>query len=125
MAFSRVQIKKKEISTYMWQEMLFDTILPHEMGHIIFREFVGYNKALPLWLDEGVACMQEYESKERLATAKCLVNLKLYTHLSDLSQIKDASVILIVRQTLTVPVFEDWGWRFFQAFCFLQSRLRF
>ncbi len=95
-AWSRghVQIKKKEISTYMWQEMLFDTILPHEMGHIVFREFVGYNKALPLWLDEGVACMQEYESKERLATAKCLVNLKLYTHLSDLSQIKDASVII-------------------------------
>jgi len=89
-----VQVTKKEISTYMWQEMLFDTILPHEMGHIIFREFVGYNKALPLWLDEGVACMQEYESKERLATAKCLVNLKLYTHLEDLSKIKDSSVII-------------------------------
>lgn len=89
-----VRIDKKEISTYMWQEMLFDTILPHEMGHIIFREFVGYNKALPLWLDEGVACMQEYESKERLATAKCLVNLKLYTHLDDLSKIRDSSVII-------------------------------
>jgi len=89
-----VRIDKKEISTYMWQEMLFDTILPHEMGHIIFREFVGYNKALPLWLDEGVACMQEYESKERLATAKCLVNLKLYTHLDDLSTIRDSSVII-------------------------------
>ena len=89
-----VQVAKKEISTYMWQEMLFDTILPHEMGHIIFREFVGFNRELPLWLDEGVACMQEYESKERLATAKCLVNLKLYTHFSDLSQIRDSSVII-------------------------------
>ena len=89
-----VQVKKKEISTYMWQEMLFDTILPHEMGHIIFREFVGYNKSLPLWLDEGVACMQEYESKERLASAKCLVSLKLYTHLDDLSKIRYSSVII-------------------------------
>lgn len=89
-----VQIAKKEISTFIWQEMFFDTILPHEIGHIIFREFVGYNKALPLWLDEGVACMQEYESKERLATAKCLVNLKLYTHLDDLSEIRDSSVII-------------------------------
>ena len=89
-----VQIRKKEISTYIWQEMFFDTILPHEMGHIIFRELVGNNKALPLWLDEGVACMQEYESKERLATAKCLVNLKLYTHLDELSKIKEASVII-------------------------------
>jgi len=89
-----VQVVTKEISTYIWQEMFFDTILPHEIGHIIFREFVGYNKALPLWLDEGVACMQEYESKERLATAKCLVNLKLYTHLDDLSKIRESSVII-------------------------------
>ncbi len=89
-----VKILSKEISTYIWQEMFFDTILPHEIAHIIFREFVGYNKALPLWLDEGVACMQEYESKERLATAKCLVSLNLYTRLSDLSKIRDSSVII-------------------------------
>ncbi len=89
-----VEVVTKEISTYIWQEMFFDTILPHEIGHIIFREFIGYNKALPLWLDEGVACMQEYESKERLATAKCLVNLKLYTHLVDLSKIKESSLII-------------------------------
>lgn len=89
-----VQIVKKEISTYIWQDLFFDTILPHEIGHIIFRELVGYNKALPLWLDEGVACMQEYESRDRLTTAKCLVGLKLYTHLSDLSQIRDSSVII-------------------------------
>lgn len=89
-----VQIKTKEISTYIWQELFFDTILPHEIGHIIFRELVGFNKELPLWLDEGVACMQEYESRDRLNTAKCLVNLKLYTHLDDLSKIKDSSVII-------------------------------
>jgi len=95
-AWSRghVQIIKKEISTYIWQELFFDTILPHEIGHIIFRELVGYNKSLPLWLDEGVACMQEYESKDRLTTAKCLVNLKLYTHIEDLSKIRDSAVII-------------------------------
>jgi hypothetical protein len=89
-----VRISTKEISTYIGQEMFFDTILPHEIGHIVFREFVGYNKNLPLWLDEGVACMQEGDSKERLATAKCLVSLNLYTHLDDLSKINDSSVII-------------------------------
>jgi len=89
-----VQVDKKEISTYIWQEMFFDTILPHEIGHIIFRELVGYSKALPLWLDEGVACMQEYESKDRLATAKCLVTLKLYTPLETLSVIKDTKMVI-------------------------------
>jgi hypothetical protein len=89
-----VQVAKKEISTYIWQEMFFDTILPHEIGHIVFRELIGYNKSLPLWLDEGVACMQEYESKDRLLTAKCLVNLNLYTPLNTLSEIKDPQVII-------------------------------
>jgi hypothetical protein len=50
----------KIIHTYPYAERFFDTILPHEMGHIIFREFVGfYNPAVPLWLDEGVASYQE------------------------------------------------------------------
>ncbi len=30
------------------------------MGHIIFREFVGFNNlAVPVWLDEGVASYQQ------------------------------------------------------------------
>ncbi|MDD5043014.1 MAG: hypothetical protein PHV40_05065, partial [Candidatus Omnitrophica bacterium] len=32
-----VRISTKEISTYIGQEMFFDTILPHEIGHIVFR----------------------------------------------------------------------------------------
>jgi hypothetical protein len=89
-----VKIVQKEISTYIRQEMFFDTILPHEIGHIIFRELVGYNKALPLWLDEGVACMQEHASKERLAVARSLVDLKLHIHFDELSTIRDVNVII-------------------------------
>lgn len=50
----------KTIATYPYAQGFFETILAHEMGHIIFREFVGFdNYALPLWLEEGVACYQE------------------------------------------------------------------
>jgi len=91
---ANVQVVKKEISTYIWQEMFFDTILPHEIGHIIFREFVGYGKQLPLWLDEGVACMQEFESKERLAVAKSLVKMGLHTRLEELSKIRGEVMII-------------------------------
>lgn len=89
-----VYIIKKEIRTYIWQDKFFDTILPHEMGHIIFREFVGYKKTLPLWLDEGVACMQESDSQERLVIAKGLVRWKLYIDLNELSKIKTTSLIM-------------------------------
>lgn len=37
----------------------FDSTLPHEMGHIIFREFVGFKAKIPIWFEEGVAMCQE------------------------------------------------------------------
>lgn len=90
-----VNVIKKEISTYVWQEEFFEAILPHEMGHIIFREFVGFNKdAVPLWLDEGVACSQEKNIKERLRVAKFLVNLNLYIPLEDFSNINKVDLIM-------------------------------
>ena len=54
------KVKEKVISTFLYAQRFFDTILPHEMGHIIFREFVGFdNYAIPLWLEEGVSSYQE------------------------------------------------------------------
>jgi hypothetical protein len=52
--------KAKIIQSYPYAQGFLDVVLPHEMGHIIFREFVGFNNyAIPLWLEEGVACYQE------------------------------------------------------------------
>lgn len=52
--------REKIIHTYPCDEDFFNTLLPHEMGHIIFREFVGFdNAAVPEWLDEGIASYQE------------------------------------------------------------------
>lgn len=53
-------VRDKIIKTFPDAAGFLDTTLPHEMGHIIFREFVGFdNYAVPIWLDEGVACYQE------------------------------------------------------------------
>ncbi len=55
-----VAAKPKIIQTFPGAKDFFDTVLPHELGHIIFREFVGFdNPAIPLWLEEGVASYQE------------------------------------------------------------------
>jgi hypothetical protein len=52
--------KVKEIQSFSYEEAFFERILPHEMGHIIFKEFVGFqNPGVPCWLDEGVASYQE------------------------------------------------------------------
>ena len=53
-------VKQKTIATFPFAQGFTETILPHELCHIIFREFVGFdNYALPLWLEEGVAAYQE------------------------------------------------------------------
>jgi len=51
--------RRREIRTFPAAHGFFDTVLPHELGHIIFRGFVGENQVIPLWLDEGVAMFQE------------------------------------------------------------------
>ncbi|TRZ95982.1 hypothetical protein D4R78_02125 [bacterium] len=56
----RATVKHKIIETFAGAQGFLDGVLPHEMAHIIFREFVGFdNYAIPLWLDEGVASYQE------------------------------------------------------------------
>jgi len=47
--------KGRRIVSYAWSRGFEDSLLPHEMAHLIFRDFVGFKGEIPLWLDEGVA----------------------------------------------------------------------
>ena len=51
--------KFKLIRTFPSAHGFFDSTLPHELGHIIFREFVGFKARVPAWFEEGVAMYQE------------------------------------------------------------------
>ncbi len=51
--------KDKIIRTFPAAHGFFDSTLPHELGHIIFREFIGFKARIPLWFEEGVAMYQE------------------------------------------------------------------
>ena len=53
------QTRTKTIRTFPSAHGFFDTTLPHELGHIIFREFVGFEVDIPIWFEEGVAMNQE------------------------------------------------------------------
>ena len=57
---------KKEITSFVWSKGFQESLLPHEIGHLIFRDFVGFKGEVPLWLDEGVAQWQE-PSARRIA----------------------------------------------------------
>jgi len=54
----------KKISSFVWSQGFQDSLLPHEIAHLIFRDFVGFKGEVPLWLDEGVAQWQEPRARQ-------------------------------------------------------------
>lgn len=53
------------IVTYRQEQGFIDGVLPHEIGHLILHDFVGFDTPVPLWFDEGVAQLQE-QGKRKL-----------------------------------------------------------
>ena len=47
--------QNKAIASYTGSPGFLENILPHEIAHLTFREFVGFKGEIPDWLDEGVA----------------------------------------------------------------------
>jgi len=84
-----VNIYSREIKTFVNMRHFFDTILPHELGHIIFREFVGFDKSLPLWMDEGVVSYLEKDYRgSRSAMVRSIVDSKYFMPLEELDRIR-------------------------------------
>jgi hypothetical protein len=85
-----VSVRSRVMKTFVGQVHFFDSLLPHEMTHIIFREFIGANTQLPLWIDEGVASSQEISNLyARMQIAKDLVARNQYIKLDNLSEVSD------------------------------------
>jgi hypothetical protein len=56
----------KQIMSYAWSKGFTESLLPHEMAHLIFRDFVRFKGAIPLWLDEGVAQWMEEPKRPQI-----------------------------------------------------------
>lgn len=126
-ASGHAEYEKKIIYTYPLAWGFFDTLLPHELGHIIFREFVGFkNNNVPLWLDEGVACYQERtrrwgsekEVRKSIEEKKFIPLLEL-TEIKSLSDFDDAKVELFYNESVSAVSFlvNNYGKYNFVRFC--------
>jgi hypothetical protein len=56
----------KSILTHAGNESFLVSVLPHEIAHLIFRDFIGFKGDVPLWLDEGVAQWAEEAKKDQM-----------------------------------------------------------
>lgn len=118
-----VHIKKKHISTFYFAQDFFDVILPHEMGHIILREFIGLKAKAPLWFDEGVACANEEDCLLRyLVVAKGLMESGIGMKLSEMEMIKPGEIIFpsvfySTSASIVIFLLEEFKGESFVAFC--------
>jgi len=119
--------REKVIHTFPYAKNFFNTILPHEMGHIIFREFVGFdNLAIPVWLEEGVASYQQdlrfsaagIMIKEALAKNRFIPLTKL-AELNPQSMADTQSVNLFYAESVSILDYlvKEFGQDRFMLFC--------
>lgn len=117
-----VHIIRKEIVTYVEKEQFLDYVLPHELGHIIFREVVGFDKRLPLWIDEAVAVLQEKDRQRYLTAAGKLAREGRHIPLERLSRMRSyqqISPLTFYSESASIIDFllEEFGRDRFIAFC--------
>jgi len=63
--------KKRSIAGFAGNGRFVEDVLPHEIAHLTFRDFIGFKGQVPVWLDEGVAQWEEF-SKRAMLQAKVL-----------------------------------------------------
>lgn len=51
--------ESRAIVTFYQEESFINNLLPHEIAHLVVKDFIGFNRPLPLWFEEGVAQQQE------------------------------------------------------------------
>ncbi len=51
--------ESRAIVTYHQEESFINNLLPHEIAHLVVKDFIGFERPLPLWFEEGVAQQQE------------------------------------------------------------------
>jgi len=85
--------EKKAIWTFPREAGFFDSLLPHEIGHIILREAIGSRK-VPLWFEEGIASY--LEQAKRYGAEKIVLDAmrnKTFIPLANLSAIDGSNLI--------------------------------
>lgn len=119
-AAAKANYEARAIASYGSSREFLDARLPHEMAHLIFREYIGFKGEVPLWLDEGVAQWCEQGAREAQVLAlRTWIPLETLTRL-DIRTVNDPrQVHRFYLQAASVVRFmaEEYGRRKFAKFC--------
>ncbi len=80
------------IMSYFRGEGFLVSILPHEITHLMFRDFVGFTGQIPLWLDEGVAQWEEKPKRHMKELMRDALKRKVFLSLRDMIEMDVKSI---------------------------------
>lgn len=82
--------EQRTIMSYVGAQHFLDSVLPHELAHLIFRDFVGVgNREIPLWMDEGLAMSQEQSRREWFnQLVKKMISMQKWIHMQEIGAIR-------------------------------------
>jgi len=121
----------KTIYSFFGAKNFFDTVLPHEIAHIVFREYVGFsNRAVPAWLEEGLASYYERIDKAKAdeffkdlqknnSDPVFIISLRELSKIRSRSLRDDPDVDIFFAQSLSIVNFllTEFGKERFRIFC--------
>jgi hypothetical protein len=116
----------KVVVSYSGQPNFLDEILPHEIAHLMFWDFLGFTRKVPIWFEEGIAQLEEAGKRDVVQEAmKGVVqagNEIPFITFNDLniSSVKDkVQVSVFYAQSLSVIVFmvDRYGRDAFRRLC--------
>ena len=126
-----VDIHSREIKTFINMRHFYTAILPHELTHIIFREFVGRDRSLPLWVDEGVATYMEKDYRgirtkmvRTIVGTKNFISLETMNGIRSLNQFIPPDIFYAEAGSLVEFLLSVYGQDKFGAFCHELKELR-
>lgn len=98
--------QKKAILSFAGSSSFVDSVLPHEIAHLVFRDFVGINNNIPLWLDEGVAqWAEEKKHSQSMSIVKLMFLKDSLLTLDDMMKLDIRTIVhknnVYIRPTIT------------------------
>lgn len=120
-------LNRRTIVSYHEAADFTQSVLPHEIAHLIFRDFVGGpSVSIPLWLDEGVAMAQEKLKRQefdswvhQMILEKKWIEMKPFMEVRSLGNVPGDQAVLFYAQAQSVARFliDHHGSTRFAAFC--------
>ncbi|MBN2301053.1 MAG: hypothetical protein JXN60_00920 [Lentisphaerae bacterium] len=124
-AAGKADYGSKSIFTYSGSEEFIRSLLKHELAHLVFRDFIGFQGEVPLWLDEGVAQWLEgrsdisHEFVKQMAKNDRLLSLADLTATDVRHEKAAGDVAEFYAQSVSVVEFmiRQYGAQKFESFC--------